>query len=58
MIRIENDELDAILNDLKLAWETLAVVAMQVPGAADIVGPRSKVPPVVDIVFEQAKSRS
>lgn len=56
MSLIKNDEIDAILEDIKVAWESLASVAMQAPGAAEIVGPRSKVPQVIDMVFEQAKS--
>lgn len=48
------DELKAILADLKEAWGALASVAMQVPGAAEVVGPRATIPAVVDMVFEQA----
>lgn len=51
---ITKEELDAILADLKQMYGALAEVAMQVPDAADIVGPRCTLPSAIDMVFEQA----
>jgi hypothetical protein len=53
--RITNDELDAILAEVKEMWAALIDVARMVPGSADIVEPRSKLPEVVAMVFDQAK---
>jgi len=52
------EELADILADTKTMWETLASVAMKVPGAAAIVGSRAKLPDTIDMVFEQAASKA
>ena len=47
-------ELDATLADLKQMWGTLADLAMSVPGAKEVIGPRKDLPETIDMIFAQA----
>lgn len=54
--RFANDELDAILKDLTVAYEAIASVAMLIPSAHPVVKSRQKLPDVIGMVFAQAKA--
>jgi hypothetical protein len=47
-------ELDATLADLKQMWGALADLAMSVPGAKEVLGPRKDLPKTIDMIFAQA----
>jgi hypothetical protein len=47
-------ELNATLADLKTMWGALADLAMSVPGAKEVIGPRKDLPETIDMIFAQA----
>ena len=51
-------ELDATLADLKTMWGALADLAMSVPGAKEVVGPRKDLPETIGMIFAQAATNA
>jgi len=51
-------QLDSVLADLKEMWGALADLAMSVPGAKEVIGPRKDLPETIDMIFAQAATNA